>query len=257
MVNVEKIKSVVAYLARRTSPGKVKLFKLMYLADFTASAELGRSITGDIYDNFAMGPVPHTLWQQFVPITRACVHLTEVDTGAIPEQQMTARADFHPDLDGDELAVLDKIVSRFGTWSGNQLRDYTHRTIPYRASLQGDSLKYGLAVYLDYKKPSRSDVDKLLTDQALMRELRDVLNGGVEKRQRPDIQDDADCGNIHAGLHDEITVTFDLDGRTIHWHWMPPLRKGLSALDILTTVEQSGLIRVLIIRFSTKRPLTI
>lgn len=59
---------------------------------------------------------------------------------------------------------------------------------------------------------------------------------------------------IHAGLHDEITVTFDLDGRTIHWHWMPALACGLSALDILTTVEQSGLIRVLIVRFSTKRP---
>ena len=59
---------------------------------------------------------------------------------------------------------------------------------------------------------------------------------------------------IHAGLHDEITVTFDLDGRTIHWHWMPPLTRGLSSLDVLTTVEQTGLIRVLIVRFSTRRP---
>lgn len=176
MADVEKIKSVVAYLASRTSPGKVKLFKLMYLADFAARVELGRSITGDIYDNFPMGPVPHTLWQQFGSITRQCVHLTEVDTGAIPEQQMTARDDFQPSLDVTEIAVLDRIVSRFGTWSGNQLRDYTHRTIPYRASVPGDSLKYGLAAYLDYQKPSRADVDRLLADQTLMAELREILS---------------------------------------------------------------------------------
>ena len=55
---------------------------------------------------------------------------------------------------------------------------------------------------------------------------------------------------IHAGLHDEITVTFDLDGRTIHWHRMPPPMLGLHGLDIFTNVEQSGLIHVIHMRFS-------
>ena len=55
---------------------------------------------------------------------------------------------------------------------------------------------------------------------------------------------------IHAGLHDRVTVTFELDGTTIHWHRMPPLHPGLKMLDIFTTVEQNGLIHVLYIRFS-------
>lgn len=55
---------------------------------------------------------------------------------------------------------------------------------------------------------------------------------------------------IHAGLHDEITITFDLAGHTVHWHRMPALHPGLRPLDIFTMVEQSGLIHVIHIRFA-------
>ena len=58
---------------------------------------------------------------------------------------------------------------------------------------------------------------------------------------------------IHAGLHDEITQTFELDEHTIHWHLMPPLFPGAKALDIFTTVEQNGAIRVLHIRIAHGR----
>jgi len=57
---------------------------------------------------------------------------------------------------------------------------------------------------------------------------------------------------IRAGLHDQITVSFEFDDRTIHWHWMPPLSPVLAPLDVLTVIEQSGAIRVLIIRYSTR-----
>jgi hypothetical protein len=36
---------------------------------------------------------------------------------------------------------------------------------------------------------------------------------------------------LHAGLLDAITVSFDLDGVKIHWHWMPPLGPGMLPLD--------------------------
>jgi hypothetical protein len=58
---------------------------------------------------------------------------------------------------------------------------------------------------------------------------------------------------VQSGLHDRVTLTFDLDGRTIHWHRMPPIHIGLKALDIFTTEEQHGLIHVLYIRFATDK----
>jgi uncharacterized phage-associated protein len=179
MSDTTKLQSAVAYLAEKLQPGKVKLFKLLYLADFQAQTRLGHSITGDTYENFDMGPVPVTLWHNFGHITQNCVRIRNVETGVIPEQQMVPlpRELFTVDLTRDELAILDDVVARFGSMSGNQLREYTHRTIPYRATRRGDTIPYGLAAYLGYRKPSREDLDELLKDDPLLDELRAALNG--------------------------------------------------------------------------------
>lgn len=58
---------------------------------------------------------------------------------------------------------------------------------------------------------------------------------------------------IDAGLHDEVTVTFDVEGRTVHWHRMPPSQPRLRALDVFTSLEQSGAIHVIHIRFASGR----
>jgi uncharacterized phage-associated protein len=175
MVDEKKLKSVVAYLSA-SAPGKVKLFKLMYLADFTAYARLGRSITGETYENWTMGPVPVTVWRGLKSgLLADAVILENVPTGAIPEQQFRPRPGFIADLAGDERRILDEILERFDNSSGNELRDFTHRTIPYRASQRGDSIKYGLAPYLWYQKPRREDLDRLLEDQSLIGELRAAL----------------------------------------------------------------------------------
>lgn len=176
MTDTNKLQSAVAYLAGQLSPGKVKLFKLLYLADFTALAELGHSISTDTYEHFEMGPVPVTLWRNFDEIVSDCVEIELVETGVIPEQQMKLRAGFRPALAPEERAILDRIVRTFGRLSGNQLKDYTHRTIPYRATKRGDTIPYGLAGYLNFRKPGRADVDQLLEDDKLVADLRRALN---------------------------------------------------------------------------------
>jgi uncharacterized phage-associated protein len=171
----EKLKSVIGYIAGRTSPGKVKLFKLMFLADFTARARHGAPITCEMYENFEMGPVPITLWRNFATITRECVDIERVDTGVIAEQRMTLKNGFVPKLTDDERRILDEIVDRFGQLSGNALRDFTHETIPYRATQRGATIPYGLAAYLEYRRPSRSHLETLLNDTDLMDTLRDAV----------------------------------------------------------------------------------
>ncbi len=55
---------------------------------------------------------------------------------------------------------------------------------------------------------------------------------------------------VQAGLHDEVTASFELDGRTVHWQQMEPIMPGLKRLDIFTVVEQTGLIHVIHMRFA-------
>lgn len=180
MANLDKIKSVVAYLAGKTKPGKVKLFKLMYFADFTAKAKIGHPITGDIYENYTMGPVARTLWKNFKSITDDCVTITEVPTGVIPEQQMTPKKGFTPDLTADEKAVLDSVVEKYGAMTGNQLRDLTHATLPYKATRSGDVVPYGMASYLHYQRPTEADLKAALAKPATAA----LLNASAERRSR-------------------------------------------------------------------------
>jgi uncharacterized phage-associated protein len=175
MSDTTKLQSAVAYLAQKLTPGKVKLFKLLYLADFQAKATLGHSITGDSYENFEMGPVPVTLWKNFTRITNHCVIVEYVETGVIPEQQIRPLKGFFIDLTEDERGILDGVIERFGRMSGNVLRDYTHTTIPFRATQRGDTIPYGLAAYLEYQRPTRADLDQLLSDDDLMTTLRGAL----------------------------------------------------------------------------------
>lgn len=168
LTDTNKLQSAVAYLAGKLQPGKVRLFKLMFLADFTARAELGHSISSDTYENFEMGPVPVTLWHQFDDILRDCVNLDLVETGGIPEQRLSAKPGFRPVLSDDDRAILDRIIARFGSWSGTRLKEYTHKTIPFVASERGETISYDLASYLNYQKPTVADLDRLLEDRDLL-----------------------------------------------------------------------------------------
>jgi hypothetical protein len=58
---------------------------------------------------------------------------------------------------------------------------------------------------------------------------------------------------IHAGLHEEITAVFVLDGFNIHLHRVPPLFPEMRPLHVFTTVRTDGLIDVFHICFADRR----
>jgi uncharacterized phage-associated protein len=177
MTNIEKLKSVIAYVAaQRPGLGKVKLFKLLYLIDFTAVTRLGAPITGDLYENFEMGPVPRTLWRNFDTIAASCVDVRSVETGMeLPEQQMRPRAGFTPDLTAEERAVADEIMREYGDRSGTQLKNITHDQLPYKATPRGEIIPYGLAGYLNFQLPTPAQAAILCQDTRLMTRLGEAV----------------------------------------------------------------------------------
>jgi len=62
----EKFVQAILYFAHNTQAlGKIKLFKLMFLLDFEHFRQTGRSVTGQEYRAWRMGPVPAGLVQQW------------------------------------------------------------------------------------------------------------------------------------------------------------------------------------------------
>ena len=73
----EKLINAIIFFARNTAYcGKTKLFKLLYLLDFSHFRETGRSVTGLEYRAWPKGPVPFGLvqeWAQFEPDLAAAI----------------------------------------------------------------------------------------------------------------------------------------------------------------------------------------
>jgi uncharacterized phage-associated protein len=64
--NREKLINTIVYFAANARHcGKVTLFKLLYLLDFTHFRETGRCVTGLDYHAWRMGPVPLSLMQEW------------------------------------------------------------------------------------------------------------------------------------------------------------------------------------------------
>ena len=171
MANPAKLKAAVAYLAGGTTPGKVQLFKLLYLADFTAYARLGHSITEETYEHWRMGPVPKTLWNAFRRRQNEYADIELVFTGA-PRKTQLIRPKEGTNLavlSNGERKMLDEVIEKYGKLSGAELRKLTHAGIPYAATQPEEIIPYYLAVYGpsgdEAQKPSREELQALFSDR--------------------------------------------------------------------------------------------
>jgi uncharacterized phage-associated protein len=103
--NREKLINAVVYFASNTRHcGKVKLFKLLYLLDFTHFRETGRSVTGLDYRAWKMGPVPLELMQEWEELESDMAYAIDI----VPEKVI----DFIRELVVPKVAFDDSLFSR-------------------------------------------------------------------------------------------------------------------------------------------------
>lgn len=174
---------MIAYFAEaleHENLGKVKLFKLMFLADFKAKARLGEPITGETYLHYRLGPVPSTLMRDFNEIMSACAVVRREKLGRHPIQQIYPNSDFRSSVDfsDEQREILEGVVERYGQLTGSDLTRITHRMIPYQVTDQYEEIPYGLAGYVDdYKKPTKVQAHNLLRNsESLKSALTKALN---------------------------------------------------------------------------------
>lgn len=127
----EKLINAIVYFATNTRYcGKVKLFKLLYLLDFTHFRETGRSVTGLDYLAWKMGPVPSDLVQEWDQL--------ELDMAAaiavVPEPVIDyVRERVEPKVAFDdshftkrELRVMEELAAQFRDGLTKPLISFTH-----------------------------------------------------------------------------------------------------------------------------------
>lgn len=155
-INEQKYENVILYLCNKLGGsifGKKKLAKLLYYVDFDhfEYKESMRSITGDIYQAWKMGPVPENYTNVISKMQKENKLKTkrvENPLGLNPTEVFIAEEQANENaFSEDEKFILDRVVSKYGRLSGKELETLTHQEAPYVATENNQIISYELAFY--------------------------------------------------------------------------------------------------------------
>ncbi|RKT47504.1 Panacea domain-containing protein [Thiocapsa rosea] len=156
----EKLINAIIYFAKNTrAPGKIKLFKLLYLLDFEHFRQTGRSVTGLEYRAWKFGPVPIRLmqeWEDLEPDLRAAIAIEPKRVYDFVRETVIPQAEFDDShFSKRELRIMEELASIYRDELSPKMIDVTHaengawgkvwkdgagndRTIDYKLSLADD-----------------------------------------------------------------------------------------------------------------------
>lgn len=177
--NLEKLQNLILCVAAKAPDiGITKLEKLLYLVDFEAIKELGKSISEDAYRNFQWGPVPI----HFIP-----AHDNLIAQGKLQERKIKLQSgrDFteltpHAECDQnsftrDEWRIIEAVLNEYGHKSAADLVTLTHAELPWKLTERNEEIPEFLAHYRGYKKPSKEEIDRLTADPDYLRSVASQL----------------------------------------------------------------------------------
>ncbi|MDR2703900.1 MAG: SocA family protein [Cellulomonadaceae bacterium] len=156
MIDYDKYANLILLLCRELGgfvAGKKKLAKLLYYIDFDRYEyhESMRTVTGDIYRARPMGPVPNRYLEVVSTLERDGKlnrRTRSLGGGYHPQEIYVAQTS--PDIsvfDEDDMAVISRVVHKYGNLDGKQLETLTHAEAPWAGTAPDDVIGFELAFY--------------------------------------------------------------------------------------------------------------
>lgn len=154
VLNRKKYQNAVLYLCRKLGGeirGKKKLAKLLYFADFDLYEKRQKSLTGDIYKAFPMGPLPSAFEQITTEMTKkkllAVKNIKERDDYNAMEIYCCLVEPDTSVFDTEEKKMLDRVAIKYGHLNGKQLEELSHAEAPFVGTELRKEIPYELAFY--------------------------------------------------------------------------------------------------------------
>jgi len=165
--NVQKFKEVLLYVLEKVGAkpnvGKTVLFKLLYFIDFDFYEKYEEQCIGLTYQKEAYGPLP----KEFTKIVRAMKkdgELQEVTGSYFDKEQIKylplRRADLTK-LKAHELAMIEDVLRRLSDMSADEIKEYSHRDVPWKVHLMHEDISYESVFYRDDAFSVSDDDDEL------------------------------------------------------------------------------------------------
>jgi uncharacterized phage-associated protein len=164
--DVEKLIQAIAYMSSSGVEGldKLKIVKLLFLADKKHLLEVGRPILGDWYSCMPYGPVPSQSFNIIRDVIDADPQMRPIAEARFDEYLSVDRNRAHPalvarrapDLDvfsESEVSALDSTIRTYGNLTGPDLINLTHDdpiwTIPDARRKSGSSVEIPFELFFE------------------------------------------------------------------------------------------------------------
>jgi len=148
-----KFKQVLLYMLEKTAGkpnvGMTALYKLLYFIDFDYYEKYDEQLMGLTYIKNHYGPTP----REFVKVVEEMKKdgdLEEVKSPYFAYEQkkfLPRKSADLASLSGQEIAMIDSVLSRYGDLSAKQLSDLSHEDTPWVVAEDGKNIEYEHVFY--------------------------------------------------------------------------------------------------------------
>jgi len=152
-INEKKYRNAIVFFAQKIKNGtlgKLKMYKLLYYLDFDFFEKYGRSITGDKYLRYDLGPVPKMAKKFLKEMNGKEIKITrkKIKEGYNDQQCIEALVDFNIDaFEKEELLMLEEVANKWELFTGNDMKMASHGEAPWIATKPDDVVDYNLVYY--------------------------------------------------------------------------------------------------------------
>lgn len=165
--NLKKFKEVLLYILSkvggRPNVGEAVIYKLLYFIDFDFYEKFEEQLIGATYIKNHYGPTP----VEFKVIVDDMIknkEIVKVDNKYFDYPQKKYLAVRRPNLDvlsGREIEHIDEVLARLADKNANEMKNYSHEDIPWKAAEDGKPLSYESVFYRDERYSVRNYDDEL------------------------------------------------------------------------------------------------
>ncbi len=142
---------IIHKCGNKNNVGKTVLFKLLYFSDFNFFELYEKPLTNESYRKLPRGPAP-------VHFDLAISELKNEEKISVNSKVISINSIMYNytslqepilDLDENELSVIDDVINELSNMTANQISEYSHGDIPWKAAEDKEIIDYGFVFYRD------------------------------------------------------------------------------------------------------------
>lgn len=149
----EKFKQVLHFIISKTGSlenvGKTVIYKMLYFSDFDFYETHETAMTGETYYKLPNGPGPKHFDETIAKLEKESK--IKMSNGNFFGKKQTKFSSISEPcltlLNGEELKVVEKVISKLSGMNANQISSYSHEDIPWKATKNNEQINYELVFY--------------------------------------------------------------------------------------------------------------